>query len=199
MAFKVNLKDPKLRNPVIVSLIGIAGVAFWYNTIYVEKNTVYVRVKSDLAAKQQELNNILALKPQLNRIQEEIASAQHRLDSLKSIFPDRKEIPKLIREITGGARAAGIITTKFNPRPDVEKEYYVENHYDLAAVGGFHDLARFYGFLANMPLIINLTKVSIRANPGMEASKKFTEDHGNGSSIQTITSSFTMTTFSSKK
>jgi Tfp pilus assembly protein PilO len=197
MAFKLSLKNPKVRNPIIVSLIGIGGIAFWYNTTYSEKNSAYVKVKSDLSVKQQELNNILALKPQLNRIQAEIAAAQHRLDSLKSIFPDRKEIPKLLREITGGAHAAGIITTRFNPRPDVEREYYVENHYDLAAIGGFHDLAQFYCFLANMPLIINLNKVSIRSNPGLEASKKISEDHG--SPVQTIVSSFTMTTFSSKK
>ena len=197
MAFKLDFKNPKLRNPLIIAVIGIGGIAYWYNTVYVEKNQIYVKAKTDLSAKQKELNNILALKPQLNRIQEEIALAQHRLDSLKSIFPDRKEIPKLIREITGGARAAGIVTTRFNPRPDVEKEYYVENQYDLAAVGGFHDLARFYSFLANMPLIINLSKVTIRANPKLEDSKKFSEDHG--SAIQSITSSFTMTTFSSKK
>jgi Tfp pilus assembly protein PilO len=197
MAFKLDFKNPKLRNPLIIAAIGIGGIAYWYNTVYVEKNQIYIKAKTDLNAKQKELNNILALKPQLNRIQEEIALAQHRLDSLKSIFPDRKEIPKLIREITGGARAAGIVTTKFNPRPDIEKEYYVENHYDLAATGGFHDLARFYSFLANMPLIINLSKVTIRANPRLEDSKKFSEDHG--SAIQSITSSFTMTTFSSKK
>jgi type IV pilus assembly protein PilO len=197
MALTLDLKNPKLRSPLIIVAIGIAGIALWHTMMYNDKNQIYVKVNSDLSAKQKELNCILALKPQLNRIQKEIDSAQQRLDSLKSIFPDRKEIPKLLREITGGARASGIITTKFNPRPDVEKEYYVENHYDLAVVGGFHDLARFYCFLANMPLIINLNKVTIRTNPRIEESKKLSEEHGNA--VSTISSSFTMTTFSSKK
>jgi type IV pilus assembly protein PilO len=197
MALKLDFKNPKLRHPLIISAVGIAGIALWYNMMYVDKNQIYVNAKSDLFAKQKELNSILALKPQLKRIQKEIDSAQNRLDSLKSIFPDRKEIPKLLREITGGARASGILTTKFNPRPDVEKEYYVENHYDLSVTGGFHDLARFYCFLANMPLIINLSKVTIKTNPRIEESKKLSEEHG--SAVSTVISSFTMTTFSSKK
>jgi len=197
MALTLDFKNPKLRHPLIISAIGIAGIALWYTMMYVDKNQIYVKAKSDLSAKQNELNCILALKPQLRRIQKEIDSAQYRLDSLKSIFPDRKEIPKLLREITGGARASGIVTTKFNPRPDVEREYFVENHYDMTVVGGFHDLARFYCFLANMPLIINLSKVTIKMNPRIEESKKLSEEHG--SAVSTVISSFTMTTFSSKK
>jgi type IV pilus assembly protein PilO len=197
MALKLNIKNPKLRNPLIVAVIGIAGIGLWYNMIYMDKNEILGKVKSDLNGKEKELNSILSLKPQLYRIQEEIATAQHRLDSLKSIFPDRKEIPKLIREITGVAHASGIFATRFTPRPDVQREYYIENHYDLSITGGYHDLARFYSFLANMPLIVNLSQVNIRMNPRLEESKKKSEAYG--SSISTITASFSMTTFSSKK
>ncbi len=197
MALKLNFKSPKLRNPLIVAVVGIAGAALWYNMIYIDKNAALEKLKTQLNGKEKELNSILALKPQLYRMQEEISAAQHRLDSLKSIFPDRKEIPKLIREITGVARASGISTTRFNPRPDIEKEYYVENHYDLSITGGYHDLARFFSFLANMPLIVNLTKVIIKRNPKLESSQQDSEEHG--SAISTIIASFTMTTFSSKK
>jgi type IV pilus assembly protein PilO len=197
MALNLNLKNPNFRNPVIIGAIGIAGIILWHQMVYVEKNEMFSKLKSNLDAKQKELNSILALKPQLARIEEERALAQRRLDSLKSIFPDRKEIPKLIREITGVARASGIATTRFNPRPDVEKEYYIENHYDLSIIGGFHELARFFSFLANMPLIVNLTKVVIKTNPNLEESKKASEEHG--SALYSIVASFTMTTFSSKK
>jgi type IV pilus assembly protein PilO len=197
MAFKLNLKNPQLREPLIIIAVGVAGIVLWYYSVYTQKNQICAKLKTELAGKQKELNNILALKPQLNRLEGEIAVAQHKLDSLKSIFPDQKEVPKMIREITGVARASGIFTTKFNPRPDVEQEYYIENRYDLSAVGGYHDLARFFSFLANMPLIINLGNVSIKTNPRIEESKKTSEEHG--SPISTITASFTMTTFSSKK
>jgi len=197
MAFKLDLKDPKFRAPLIIIFAGIAGITLWYYNVYTAKNNEYTARKTELAKKQNELNNILALKPQLTRLEEEKAIAQHTLDSLKSIFPDQKEIPKMIREITAVAHASGIYTTKFNPRPDVEREYYIENRYDLSVLGGYHDLGRFYSFLASMPLIINLSNVSIKTNPKIEESKKNSEEHG--APINSVTASFTMTTFSSKK
>jgi type IV pilus assembly protein PilO len=197
MAVKINVKNPNVHQPLIIIAAALVGIAIWYYTVYTEKDCIRAKLKSELAGKQKDLNNILALKPQLNRLEEEIAVAQHKLDSLKSIFPDQKEVPKMIREITGIARASGVFATKFNPRPDVEREYYIENRYDLSVLGGYHELARFFSFLANMPLIINLSNVSIKTNPGVEESKKNSEEHG--SPINTITASFTMTTFSSKK
>ena len=197
MALKFDIKNPKVRNPLLIVLFGILGVVWWQQMIYSEKNRVYVGLKTELEGKQKELNSILALKPQLARLEQEIAFAQHKLDSLKSIFPDQKEVPKLISEITGVARASGIFTTRFNPLPDIEKEYYVENRYDLSVEGGYHDLARFYSFLANMPLIINLSNVSIKTSPKIEESKKLSEEHGNA--VTTTITSFRMTTFSSKK
>ncbi len=197
MAFQFSLKNPKFRNPLIIAVVGGGVIAWWITMVYAKQNEILIKDKANLSGKQKELNSILALKPQLNRIEVEINKAQHRLDSLKSIFPDRKEIPKLIREITGVARASGIFTTKFIPRPDVEKEYYIENRYDLGIIGGFHDLGRFFSFLANMPLIINMSNVSIRTNPSIEESKKMSEDHG--LPMATIVATFTMTTFSSKR
>lgn len=197
MAFKFDIKNPRIRNPLLIALFGVLGFIWWQQMVYAEKNVVRARLSTDLEGKQKELNSILALKPQLARLEQETALAQHRLDSLKSIFPDQKEVPKLIREITGVARASGIYTTKFNPLPDIEKEYYIENRYDLTVEGGYHDLARFYSFLANMPLIINLSHVAIKTSSKMEESKKLSEEHGN--TVTTTVTSFRMTTFSSKK
>jgi type IV pilus assembly protein PilO len=197
MNFKVDLKNPQVRNVAIISAVGVLLGFLWFQFVYTGINEEKSRLESELKKKQNELNNILILKPQLKTLEKDIAAASARLDSLKSMFPDQKEIPKLIREITGVARASAIYTTRFNPLPDIQREYYVENRYDLAVTGGYHQLAQFFSFLANMPLIINLSNVSIRANPSLEQSKKDAEEHG--TPITSITTSFQMTTFSSKK
>jgi len=197
MAFKIDLKNPRVRNILIIVAVGLAGTALWYNSVYLEKQKMVVTLKADLVRKQNELNNIYALKPQLKKLEKDIAMAQVRLDSLKSMFPDQKEIPKLIREITSVARASDIYTTRFNPLPDIQREYYVENRYDMSVSGGYHQLAEFYSFLANLPLIINLTTVSIHANANLAEAKKEAEEHGGA--VSSIIASFQMTTFSSKK
>jgi type IV pilus assembly protein PilO len=197
MALRIDLKNPRVRNILIIAAAGLACLLLWYQTVYVERQKTVDSLRRELVRKQNDLNNILALKPQLKKLEKDIAVAQVRLDSLKSMFPDQKEIPKLIREITSVARASEIYTTKFSPLPDIQREYYVENRYDMTVSGGYHQLAEFYGFLANLPLIINLSGVSIRTNGNISQSKKDAEEHGGP--VSSIVASFQMTTFSSKK
>jgi type IV pilus assembly protein PilO len=193
----INFKDPKFRLPALILLIGVIGTLIWYNQFYISTNNTIESLEKKYNAQQDTLRTIQALKPQLNKLREDLLAAQHKLDSLKSIFPDQKEIPKLLREITSVARASGITTTKFNPMPDVEKEYYIENHYNMAVSGGYHQLAEFFAFLANFPLIINLTSMNIAANPDFINDSQTSGDQEEVS--QTVVSQFEMTTFSSKK
>ncbi|HON10001.1 MAG TPA: type 4a pilus biogenesis protein PilO [Chitinispirillaceae bacterium] len=198
MKLSFDLKNPRLRVPALIVLIGIGGGFLWFQNIYTPNKQEMAKLQLSCSAKQDTLRTVLALKPQLSSLKKELELAQAKLDSLKSIFPDQKEIPKLIREITGVARASGITTTRFNPLPDVEREYYVENRYNISVTGGYHELAEFFAFLANFPLIINLTSVSISASP--EGSGLQGRDNGEEDTfVPSIVSSFELTTFSSKK
>lgn len=195
MKLSIDFKNPKVRNPLIVIVVTLAIAGTWHQYFYTTTKESLVALQKKQNEKQNELRTILALKPQLNNLKDEHAKAQIKLDSLKSIFPDNKEIPKLIREINAVARASGIVTTKFNPMPDVEKDYYIENRYNLTIEGGYHELAEFFAFLANFPLIINLTSVNIVAS-SVNSPQQNEEIEFSGA---TVASSFEMTTFSSKK
>jgi type IV pilus assembly protein PilO len=197
MNIKLDFKKPEVRNVILISAVGVLLCFLWFQFVYAGINDEKTKLENDLKKKQTELNNILILKPQLKTLEKDIAAAGVRLDSLKSMFPDQKEIPNLIREITAKARGSNINTTRFNPLPDIQREYYVENRYDLAVTGGYHELAQFFSALANTQLIINLSNVSIHTNPSFAQSKKDAEEHG--TPINSITASFQMTTFSSKK
>jgi type IV pilus assembly protein PilO len=192
-----DFRNPKVRNIAAMAVLIVAVGALWYYKIIQVRNEKIGILREDLRKQEAELTTILALKPQLNQLKEDVRNNEKRLDSLKSIFPDQKEIPKLLMEITGIARATNILTVKFDPLPDVPREYYVENHYHLTVKGNYHSLANFYSFLANLPLIINLGKVVIRPNPSLQEQIKVHEEYG--TDVQSIMASFQMTTFSSKK
>jgi type IV pilus assembly protein PilO len=194
---QLSWRNPKFRNALLIILVGLGAFLFWYNQFYQPVISKINSLKTVQKQKQDELNTILALKPQLNILKAELNNAQMKLDSLKSIFPDQKEVPKLIRELTAVAGASGIYTTKFNPMPDVEKDYYLENRYSIGVTGGYHQLGVFFSFLANFPLIINLTEVVITANSDLENSRGDYEDQG--LALPSITASFALTTFSSKR
>lgn len=196
MKLSINLKNPKVRNPLIVLAITAVIALFWYQYFYTPSMETLVSLQKKEKQKQDTLRTILALKPQLDVLRMELTKSQVKLDSLKSIFPDHKEIPKLLREINAVARASGITTTRFNPLPDIEREYYVENRYNVTIEGGYHELAEFFAFLANFALIINLTSVNIAANQlnSAQAQNELMEMTG-----MSVVSSFEMTTFSSKR
>lgn len=196
MKISLNLKNPKVRNPLIVIAITAVIALLWHEYFYTPSKDTLITLQKKQKEKQDTLRTILALKPQLDVLRVELAKSQLKLDSLKSIFPDHKEIPKLLRELNAVARASGITTTRFNPLPDVEKEYYMENRYNVTIEGGYHELAEFFAFLANFALIINLTSVNIAASSlnSAQPSDELMETAG-----ITVVSSFEMTTFSSKR
>ncbi len=196
MKLSLNLKNPKIRNPLIVLAITAVIALFWHQYFYTPSMDTLISLQKKQKQKQDTLRTILALKPQLDVLRIELTKSQAKLDSLKSIFPDHKEIPKLLREINAVARASGITTTRFNPLPDVEREYYVENRYNVTIEGGYHELAEFFAFLANFALIINLTSVNIAAS---QLNLSQTQTELMETTGITVVSSFEMTTFSSKR
>ena len=194
---KVTLSNKNTQICVFIVVATIGALVWWYLSIYAQRMEQVTILKTEYSTKQNRLNTILAMKPQLKRLRIEARANEGRLDSLKSIFPDQKEIPKLIRDITGVTRASGIITTKFIPLPDVVQEYYIENRYKIEIIGGYHQVANFFSYLSGLSLIINLEAVSIVPNPKNDFEKKQYAEYGG--QIQTVKAGFMMTTFSSKK
>lgn len=188
---KLNFKDQKIQIMIFIIILGLGGSLAWYYMVYAVKQVTLSNLQSTEQTKQNELNSILAMKPQLNKLREDIARANARLDSLKSIFPDHKEIPRLIQDITKVAVAAGIETKKFSPLPDVEREYYIENRYDIAIVGGYHQVATFFSYLANMQLLVNLSDVNITVSGDLAKSMDAAEE--NNTPPQSINAVFSVT------
>lgn len=194
---KVDFRNPKIQAMIVIVLASIVFAFLCYRYIIIAKREKVAQLEVQYQQKQNELNNIYAMRPQLDKLREAVARMKVELDSLRSIFPDKKEIPKLINEITKVASRSGIFTNKFNPLPDVQREHYIENKYSMSVIGGYHELATFFSYLADFELIINLTSVTIKVNPGVANSIKEYEEHGG--TIEAVVSTFTMTTFSSKK
>jgi len=195
--FKLDIKDPNVRNVLIaVAVIGFLGWA-WYDQVYVPLHTSIMELTDKKEKLDAELMKINALKPQLEKLRQEAAERTAKLDSLKNIFPDQKEVPRLIREMTTVNRKSNVATTRFTPKPDVVKEYYIENKYDVTVSGNYHNLGALFSYFANFQLIVNLSNVTINANPGYASGKSAS---GQGEESQpSVVATFEMTTFSSRR
>jgi len=193
---KLDIKDPNVRNTLIGVAVILCVSYLWFDSYYSPKMEEIKALTERKEAVDAELLKINSLKPQLERLRQESIIMAAKLDSLKNIFPDQKEVPRLIREITAVNRRSGVITTRFTPMPDVEKEYYVENKYNVSMLGDYHNLGTLFSYFANFQLIVNLDNVSISANPGYESGKKLGPYDDKPPSVL---AAFELTTFSSRK
>jgi type IV pilus assembly protein PilO len=191
---KLDLKDPNVRN-VLVAIGVILTVSYlWYDSVYRPKVEEIAELTEKKDKVEAELLKINALKPQLERLRQESVALNATLDSLKNIFPDQKEVPRLIREITAVNRRSGVTTTRFTPMPDVVQEYYVENKYNVEMRGDYHNLGALFSYLANFQLIVNLTNMKISASgAGAKAEGPYADKP------PSVLAAFELTTFSSKR
>ncbi|GBU23065.1 hypothetical protein R80B4_02979 [Fibrobacteres bacterium R8-0-B4] len=193
---KLDIKDPNVRNALIGVVVILLLSYLWFDSFYNPKMEEIKELSERKEKVEAELLKINALKPQLERLRQEAVVMAAKLDSLKNIFPDQKEVPRLIREITAVNRRSGVITTRFTPMPDVEKEYYIENKYNVSMLGDYHNLGALFSYFANFQLIVNVDKLSISANPGYGSGK------GPGlydEKQPSVLAVFELTTFSSRK
>ncbi|MFP4163149.1 MAG: type 4a pilus biogenesis protein PilO [Chitinispirillaceae bacterium] len=193
---KMNFRNPNVRNPLIIVFIAALIGYLWYEQFLKPTLADLDSLVTKKEAKETELRTINALKPQLTRLRDEMVVASAKLDSLKDIFPDQKEVPRLIRRMTSVTKKSDIVATRFHPLPDVQKEYYVENKYNVAVAGDYHNLGEFFSYLANFQLIINLSSVTISANPSYSQER---DKDPNEPFLPSIIATFEMTTFSSRR
>jgi type IV pilus assembly protein PilO len=193
----LDMSNPRVRIGLLILLIGLVGGWAYFHYVIGALEDRCEELQATHTRKREELVEITSMKRQLNVLRDEMARYELQLDSLRSKFPDRKEIPKLIREITRVARQARVSPKKFNPLPDNKREFYVENNYAMAVVGGYHELAVFFSHLANLPLIINLSDMKVTTASGLTRKVRRFEEHGGA--LHTVEASFKMTTFSSSR
>lgn len=194
---KIDIKDKKVQIGIIVLLVTIIVGFLWYDSIITNKSQQVKDLEIDYQKKQDKLNRIYAMRPHLQELRENVAMLNTKLDSLRSIFPDQKEVPTLVKDIVRVAHKSGITANKYTPKTPIVKEHYIENIDSVRVTGGYHELATFFNYLAGFEMIINLTDVNIKTNPLIQTYIKNYKDYGE--EIKSLEASFNMTTFSSKK
>ena len=193
--FNLDLKNRNVQYALIGVVILGALIYGWVDQIYMPMAANIAELTEKKEQLEAEIVKINTLKPQLEKLRKESVILNAQLDSLRNMFPDEKEIPKLIRQITTVNRKSNITTTRFTPKPDVVQEYYVENKYDVSLMGDYHNIGAFFSHLANFQLIINLSGVTITANPGYNKG----DPDANIERVPSALATFEMTTFSSRR
>jgi len=125
--------------------------------------------KSKLSDKLETLERKISVKEKvarrINDHKEEIARLKEQLKVAMARLPERKEIPRLLTSVSQAGVKAGLEFLLFKPMNPVTKDFYAEIPVQIAIVGDFYDVARFFESVANLPRIVNIQNISTHKAP----------------------------------
>ena len=163
-------------------VLGAASVYGFYN-FYASQVTADLEIKETrLAALRADINKGVATARRLGEFQAQVTDLERRLDALKNVLPEQKDVADTLRRIQGLATQSNLTLLRFTPAAPKQQPLYLEVPYQLIADGSYHNLALFFDRVSKFPRIINVGDISVSAKPRQEANS-------------TITATLTATTF----
>jgi Tfp pilus assembly protein PilO len=158
-----------------VVVCGMAIYGFW--------NFYVIEAEADLALKQTHLTALntditkgVATASRLGQFQDEVTNLEHRLDSLKNVLPEQKDVADTLRRLQGLAAQSNLTLLRFTPAAQRQLPQYAEVPYRLTAEGTFHNLALFFDRVSKFPRIINVGDISVTAHPRPSANATIIAD-----------------------
>jgi type IV pilus assembly protein PilO len=147
---------------VMVLLIG----GFVYFS-YVPKFTKIDRLKASLEKVEKELEIAKKNARQLNEYRKKMQDAEEQFKIVMRALPEKEEIPTLLSGISKAGKESGLNFVLFQPKPEVEKEFYAEIPVAIKVTGDYHGVATFFERVAELNRIVNIRDIDMA--PGKES------------------------------
>ncbi len=130
----------------------------------------YLPKNSDLGTLQTEQANLIKQKQQVEDRVKNKAARDAELQQLNADLtaalkelPNDREIPGLLKGISTLGKKVGLEVKKFQPLPEVKKEYVAEVPVQLEVEGAYHEVGMFFDRLAKMNRIVYVQDIEMSA------------------------------------
>ena len=151
--------NPQLQKQILLGALAgiIVSGLVWF--LLGGKRDEIKALDASIEVLQQEVNKGVALKANAEKLRQEIAQQEKRIDELIKIMPndqDRGELPYRIKKL---ADTAGIDQQSFSNENPVKKEFYTEYPVKFEFRAGYHTLGQFASLISGYEKIINLNDI----------------------------------------
>lgn len=100
---------------------------------------------------------------QLPEFKKEISTLEARLDALKPILPEERDVGDLLRRVQTLATQSNLVVRGFKPAAITTRELHAEWPIALQLEGNYHNLGLFLDRVSKFPRIINIGAMNIAA------------------------------------
>ena len=157
-------------------LLAAASIYGFY-TYYVTDQEAELKLKeTHLSALKVDVNKGLATARRLNEFEGQVTDLEHRLDSLKNVLPEQKDVADTLRRIQGLATQSNLSLLKFTPIGTKQQPLYLEVPYRIEAEGSYHNLGLIFDRVSKFPRIINVGDITINAKPRQDPNSTIIAD-----------------------
>lgn len=147
---------------VLVAALGAGAFYYFYEA----------PAQIELTAQAQELSAIRgrisrgqSMARQLPEFRKEIGTLEARLEALKPILPDERDVGDLLRRVQTLATQSNLQVRGFRPQPITTKTMHAEWPIALQLEGSYHNLGLFLDRVSKFPRIINIGNLVLVARP----------------------------------
>jgi type IV pilus assembly protein PilO len=152
---------------VVVSALAVFG--FW--KFYVAEMQADIDARQTrLTALRADITKGVATARRLPQFQSEVAELERRLDNLRAVLPEQKDVADILRRVQGLATQSSLTIQRFTPQEPKQEALYAALPFKLRAEGTFHNLGLFFDRISKFPRIINVGEITIKPRQLQDAS-----------------------------
>jgi type IV pilus assembly protein PilO len=156
-------KIPALyKSIIILVLVAMVLAAFLYFIAQPQWET-RTQLQKEYSDLQTMLDKLKELQKNLEKHRREYAQMQEQLQDVLKQLPETKDIPNLLRNITGVSEETRLKIKYFEPKEIKNKEYYSELPFEIKFTAPFHSAAFFFDGIRKMDRLVNITSFSLEA------------------------------------
>lgn len=151
----------KLQRILIYASAIVLLVGSFAYFAYLPKHKEIGKLESEYKNLAEKLDKAKKTAKQLNFYRTKMKAAEAQFNIVMKALPEKEEIPTLLNGISQAARDAGLDITKFQPNPEVAKEFYAEVPITINVSGDYHNVAIFFDKISKLPRIVTIEAVKL--------------------------------------
>lgn len=136
--------------------IGAAAVGAYYYLYEQQKRADLDVRQAELAAIRGRIDKGMETARKLPEFRAQVGDLESRLESLKAILPEEKDVADLLRRIQSLAAESNLTIRHFRPQKIAVRELHAEWPIDIEVEGAYHSVGLFLDKVAKLPRIINV-------------------------------------------
>lgn len=143
-----------------------AGIIFlplviFYFSYYQAKVEKIATLSQEKVTITKQLQEVKVKAADLAKFEKEMAEAEAQFLETAALLPKEKEIPKLLKDISGLGRNAGLDFLTFKPLADIPKDFYAEIPVTINVRGPYHNMGFFFDQVSKLERIVSVSNIKM--------------------------------------